>query len=1023
MLYKGDFRSLDQSVDKKGQLYSVRIFTEYNPSNLNAMMLGESVSSVNVGPYPTKKINAYISGMSIVKKNVPDDAVNLTMCDHPFKVSYVGDDNPYKNHRCSTATVSFLQGELNTDFISTLGTNCLVMLLKWKNEVVDNGNSMYNTVTGETLNKVSYSHYDDAYGAVHTYWRGYMPWEYDAFCYEVEWVGFTLPGVLNCGYDHIFDRFTLQCQDAFSALQYKKFTKPSDNALVEVEYNTLLRSLLLLGTYKNVYLTTSVHYPLAHDAMVFQGVPTGNAMIHTGHQTQNFFDEYGNPMKWLDVIDRLMQYHSLTLIPWKDSIFVTCDDAIAGGMTEYNHFVLESTDTTKRLWRLPAETLSWSYPDTVNITDTFNVTKDNVCAAGTQISSSEVYDEVTVACDELHPEDLFPDMDDDENVDTDVPASQPLQYHLQRKGHTTENPSWMFWEAMFYGSNIDSVKCYKHADDQGTSNHWWWAKDSLKQEVQSSDLAIVTPISGRDYPGTALYNKNYCCIVDDNEFPSTVDDTEVPHNESFKRKFLFCNWWIGGAGSYGVPPQGRHSTTGSAHTYNFDDKTSTSYNDGELDYQQTYLAIRSKEVLFNSHQYINILGDWRFYRSNGNGYGMFNHYPSADMNNMSGILAYDKTNAFIYAYVKFIPSDPMKSVMYLDCQMDAEGAQWTSTKTMAKLPLDTNVTCPDVTIDGTTYQDCAGVEFPFSSHIRNLDGLYFKVPVADGYCEPGYIEILFDRQLGPTKQSNYSCASVCTLSDLELNVVSDVYVETKGKKEPEKDNTEYKNVLLQDAVEEAPTVDMIHSSTDLRGLSYAETCRYGVRARTGGEKVYKSNPAVINEVSGVYGIPEKIRVDAVRRNYSQPLVMLDFPLYRKGLSPVSRIRWNRLASKEMIVSSIDIDYEYEQCDVKAVQVRPQSDIQENTQQASLTRNYRRTRDIIFDGRMARRSPILLSEPARVTGNVVYVDNGEITIDTDNVIEGSTRIYADFAGGAVHAAVPGSGVSFSVNNGHVTLTTD
>jgi hypothetical protein len=131
MLYKGDFRSLDQSVDKKGQLYSVRIFTGYNPYDANSKTIGEDTSSTNVGPYPTKKITAYISGMSIVKKDVPDDAVQLTMCDHPFVVNYVGDpNNIHKPYRCSSATVSFLQENLNTDFVNSLGNGVMVMLLK-----------------------------------------------------------------------------------------------------------------------------------------------------------------------------------------------------------------------------------------------------------------------------------------------------------------------------------------------------------------------------------------------------------------------------------------------------------------------------------------------------------------------------------------------------------------------------------------------------------------------------------------------------------------------------------------------------------------------------------------------------------------------------------------------------------------------------------------------------------------------------------------------------------------------------
>ena len=58
MYYVGEFRSLDQSVDPKGQLYKVLIFTGYDSTALNPTNLFRSGTMTNVGPYPTKSVVA-----------------------------------------------------------------------------------------------------------------------------------------------------------------------------------------------------------------------------------------------------------------------------------------------------------------------------------------------------------------------------------------------------------------------------------------------------------------------------------------------------------------------------------------------------------------------------------------------------------------------------------------------------------------------------------------------------------------------------------------------------------------------------------------------------------------------------------------------------------------------------------------------------------------------------------------------------------------------------------------------------
>lgn len=1025
--FRGDFRSLDQSVDPRGQLYSVIIFTGYNPEALNNQTIGAS-DSVNLGPYPYRSVqvgsmfNPTTQTWEMIYKNVPVRATSLVMCDHPFEVRYTGDGSPYKNHRCSSATVTFLQDELNTDFISTLGTNCLVILLKWRNSVQEVNGHYEDSETGGTLYKHTHTFNDG--GFINTYWDDYYPWEKDAFCYDVEWVGFSTPNVLSCGYDHLHDRFTLECQDAFSTLQYKKYEKPTNDNGVELEVDAIFRALCLLGVYKDIYITTAIHYPYDVSDVMYQHTPYGSVIKWTAAQTMNFIDENGIPMRWFDVLDSIMQYHSLTIVPWKNALYVISDDAIVGGMTEYEHWTL-SGGSTNRPWMLPAETISYGNPETINIVDTVNITGDKTCGPSTTISSTDVYDEVKVVCDEMHPENLFPDMEDDDNFDMDLPSGQPVAEHVSMK------TGWSYWEASAFVPIIDSIKCYHHGTDQAESDgasgrSVWWTPDSAKTLIQQSDLVITT---GNLFCDAFRWGQ-WCCIIDENEFPMVVDDTTIPHSSSFKRKFYFKdNYSI----MVGMGPNGanRVSPTGATSHFNYDNKTTTTHNTPELDYQQTLLEIHSMEVLFNAHQYLNFKGTWKFYHNSGDVPGPDSYgFPSANTS-YSATMKWDAVNAFIYCYVRFVPNDPLKPTLYLDCQNNAVDYSWTPTKVMSKLPLDTNVSLIEKTNNNVTYKDCAGAAVSFASPVQNIDGLYFSLsaddlPVANGFCEPGHIEVLIDRQIGPTSNpgeaGGYACASVYTLEDFELNVVSATYVDSKGKKEPEKDNSEYKNVLLENAVNECPQVDMILSSTPNRGLSYAETCRWGIRRRTQGENIYTTKLEMVNEVSGVLGIPEQLRIDGTVRQYKEPLLMFNMPLFSDGISPISRFMWNRLGDKRMVVDTLNIDYEYEQCDIGILQVRPYVSGTPTIKTTNATRNYRRTGDIFFQGRDAVRKYEELPQESRQTGNDVEMDTYNVILDTDNVNEGATRMYTDFRRGQVHVALPGEGVAITNTNGHVVLTT-
>ena len=199
MYYVGEFRSLDQSVDPKGQLYKVLIFTGYDSTALNPTNLFRSGTMTNVGPYPTESVlagwaqEAQTGHWVILYANVPSEPVQLTMTSHPVKINYVGDGKLQKPYRCSTAELSFLQSTLNTDFINSLGQRVLVYVLKWKNEVqLTNANTYKNTITNETLSKTVKQYYDRTFDRYITYYNDFIPWEKDNFS-AMMWYGLVSP--------------------------------------------------------------------------------------------------------------------------------------------------------------------------------------------------------------------------------------------------------------------------------------------------------------------------------------------------------------------------------------------------------------------------------------------------------------------------------------------------------------------------------------------------------------------------------------------------------------------------------------------------------------------------------------------------------------------------------------------------------------------------------------------------------------------------------------------------------------
>ena len=1026
MLYSGIFRSLDQSVDPKGQLYKCLIFTGYDPNDLNATVIGEDFGETNVGPYPVKRVRVGFSGIQFAYRNIPDtdSVVNLTMTDHPFTVEYSGDtDNVHKPYRCSTATVSFLQENLNTDFINSIGNGVMVMLLKWKNEVIQTtttqGEVMLNTVTGAELEIADYIYNDPFTQRQNRYFHGFLPWEYDWFCYDVEWIGFATPEMLNVEYDHITDRFSLNCQDALSTLQYINFERTDQ---LETIQDTLIKMLNKLGTYEDVYITTSVHFNSVTNA--FYTIPLeGSAMKHIVHQQDNFINEDDDPDKYLDVLEKMLDYLSLTAIPYKNSLWIVSNEGLAMGHTTYSHFTL---GLSERPWVIPAEipsTFSYSYMGDVDITDTTVLNGDSFCG-GTDLSSNIIYNKVKVVCDEMRPEPLLPDLNDNENYEPETTAmDQPVALNLW--DHYQTNPltpgesedNYQYFEMYLnrVATGVDDIRFFRYEYDSNTP-HWnkpqldvtdndlfithavrYAGQDTTKTPLMDWVSGIQTPPTNPNTGAGAGYPGVMACMVD-RASSSVGNRTDKPLSMSFSRSIFMA-----------TPANGtwvRSRTTATSDPYNWDDKTEN---------WMPVVYLKSKPFLANGKQYINFCGDFTFYgNSNTPGSWVPCNFGKDHTTGSPGSTSWAHLRAFNpdynYLWMK------IKCGNYYLISNGRGSYSWTTTESYVKMWCDN--------AGKTLNDDYRHTAFPLETTIRNIEGITvnFSNIVPEGQAKPMQLEIWIDRPIGPGTYGGMSC----TMDDFEVNIFSKEYVESRKRRNPDRDNTEYSNPILEGAIEERPEINLNHSSCDTAGLSYSETARKEVFSLRPGSTTtrYTTNPQVFNEGAGHYGLPEQVKIESLRNQGITPTVVMKTQVFNNLITPISRVFWSWLGTKPFIVDSMSIDYEYEQCDANLVEMKQPSNESISIERVNSTRNLYRTRDIIFNGHIARKNTSILQPviPINTSVNNPANTNTPVVLSTDNDMAGNSGLNIDWATGQARLSTsPISGVSASNNNGQVVIT--
>ncbi len=473
--FHGDFRSIDTTNDTKGQRYRVVIFTGYTGTN----------------PYQYIELD----NPPYAPIRFPNTGTALTMADHPFILNYEGDaENIYKPYRCSTATISFRQSSIRPEMLNSNGRGTLVVLLKWKNEVSEVGGAMYNSITGEHLNKLLVERNDLRY------FYGYEPCALEKFCFNVEWVGYATPETFSMEYDHVSDTFTLNAQDALSTLRYRKATaNPESNALTSANAE-ILGILQELTGYKKVYITDTIKYTTFQDA---------TADIYT--QTHNNLNEDNEPVNQLTELSRILTYLGLTATPHTDSLILTTPDAVTNGWN--NYFVYALPDTGYILnWSSDGAT--YSAQPTEYLADSLTLNAD-CFTGGTSISTSNIYSKVTATVDNYEVGELMPDITDDERYT--APANMTVDYYSDT---TSTDPIYYAWERKAVNIPADSRVMVKH-----------WAADTFGGIWSATELT--------ETPSVTDYGKAGCYILEHGGVVQTDTANTLPLNSNYGRDYYF----------------------------------------------------------------------------------------------------------------------------------------------------------------------------------------------------------------------------------------------------------------------------------------------------------------------------------------------------------------------------------------------------------------------------------------------------------------------------------------------------
>lgn len=967
MYYYGYFRSLDQSVDPKGQEYKVVILTGWDG---------------NSNPYPYKTIH---HGFFSYKIPDLDKHVELTMTDHPFVTSY-NEENVHSPHKSSTANVSFLQSSFNPDFYDPTGLKCVVALLKRDNNVMDMGGYLYNSETGETL------YHAFVFDGTRLVDIGYRPESIDSFCYTTEWIGFATPDILSGEYSHIEDRFTLNAQDAYSVLKYKKYRYKGDSRVFENllrnAKDTILELVGALGTYKKIYITNTVRFSGESDT----------ALASLNHQQWNWFDENNEPnedamkpVSELTVLDNILGFLGLKAIAWHDGLIITTPEAVGGGFSTYYTYTTNATRSDGIIaYNDSQRTFSQTTDSYIPLG--YDITLEDFNGPSMVLSTAEVFNSSKLVVNEYPVGALLPDLSDDHNL-TSMGDIQLPNGNFFRTGSTRW---YWYWEHECFLPKKDN---FIHGEDV---DFYYYEADHM-QNGWDSALVENPDVSRFLFPGNNydLGYSPYACVLDNGGFGLGEDATlgkcyETPYKPN--RVIYF-------------------STPANGDGYRSDYGDYGSYHGGQyrFKYWQPLFHARTKPFIAKNGMYVAIKGDFTFYNSHVVSTPPLYAIPQQTDKSASS----DVRNKKMSAGMGFLPMRIRVGNKYLRFNSILDPV-WSSTICDCEMPVD---------LGGEVYSDVLAFNNPlsFKHTLRNIqDGFYVKLPFDPGVeVDQMDVEIWFSRPLGVC---NWLC-SCATLTNFEVDIYSQKYVESrKGDKDTSNTNTEYK----------AKFDDSVVNENDDRNLNVSSNSekspRYSMMVAGDSINGYRVVDAVTNVATAHTSLPEQGFVENIMTQHKRPYIILQDDYHRTvfpEMTPISRLRWpTNMGDRRFIPVRFEIDYEYENINMEMREIGINEETP-NVSRSDTPRNFRRRGDIINSDSPLWREMIILP-----SSDDTHIDNFDMALQQMNQRWEASSVTPQVAGlsfqpvfedGRMVVSIPDELEEYVkvrlLDNGHVEVTTD
>lgn len=141
---------------------------------------------------------------------------------------------------------------------------------------------------------------------------------------ELFWVGYMTPNAYNQPYNGWYDQIEIECIDCISALQYFDYDWLLDSKESTIaSYAELLEKCLKKVCPRHIrrvkmYESTYINGADDNDAALL----TNKILPYTYVQERNFFNEDDKAMKMQEVVEQIMMFYQLTMVQWKDTIYL-----------------------------------------------------------------------------------------------------------------------------------------------------------------------------------------------------------------------------------------------------------------------------------------------------------------------------------------------------------------------------------------------------------------------------------------------------------------------------------------------------------------------------------------------------------------------------------------------------------------------------------------------------------------------------------------------------------------------------